>query len=112
MSYVEYVSKHAQPDPKRRWLQRVIISGIPKLERNHCIKPILQIYSGEVPLFTSSTNTDEIQQINAEEGAFGFSVGVWIDGDILIRCRHVRKDDSRVTMFRVFFNTAFIEGFH
>jgi len=37
---------------------------------------------------------------------------MWIEDDVLLRCRHLKSDGSRLTIFRAFFNTAFIETLH
>lgn len=37
-------------------------------------------------------------------------VGMWVEGDVLIRCRYVNEKGKRVTLFKILFNTYFVAG--
>ena len=37
-------------------------------------------------------------------------VGVWMEGDVLIRCRHLSPEGKRITLFKIMFNTSFVSG--
>jgi hypothetical protein len=47
---------------------------------------------------------------DADELSICFSVDVAVDGDIVIRCRHVSPKNSKETIFRLMFHTSFIEN--
>lgn len=48
----------------------------------------------------------------ASDMCISFDVNVEIDSDVLIRCRHLSRTGSRVTIFRIMFHTAFIPEFN
>lgn len=41
-----------------------------------------------------------------------FDINIEIDGDVLIRCRHLSRTGGRVTIFRIMFHTAFIPEYN
>ncbi len=39
-----------------------------------------------------------------------FKVGIKVENDVLLRCRHYAGENDRVSMFRLYFHTSFVSG--
>jgi len=82
--------------------------------------PYLQIFKGGRLLFTTCTtssknrtNNDEIPWCvsrtgGAQQRSFTFAVDAVVQGDILLRCRHMTDRGQRVSMFRIALHSGYI----
>ena len=43
--------------------------------------------------------------------SIAFDINLELEGDILIRCRHINRHNERLTIFRAMFHTAFVDEF-
>ena len=106
-------------------LERVIMNGIPKLgerlpaaagsaagavgEAEEACRPYLQIFKDGQLLFTSTgRDSTELRWYTARDSCVLFPVGLELEGDILIRVRHLSADNKRISMLRYGFHTGFI----
>jgi hypothetical protein len=76
--------------------------------------PYLQIFKGGKLIFTSAA-TLHVQQgdedlpfVQVIDGTVPFNIEQVIQGDILIRCRHLTFNKQRVSMFRAAFHTGYV----
>jgi protein-tyrosine phosphatase len=74
--------------------------------------PYLQIFKGGKLVFTTTWRDMEdgngIQWASTGDGSVSFNVDCMLQGDILIRCRHLTDAGERVSMFRGAFHTGYI----
>ncbi|KAG3238557.1 hypothetical protein PI124_g16485 [Phytophthora idaei] len=74
--------------------------------------PYLQIFKGGKLVFTTTWQDMEdghgIQWASTGDGSVSFNVNCMLQGDILIRCRHLTDAGERVSMFRGAFHTGYI----
>ncbi|KAH7476278.1 hypothetical protein PRIC1_000286 [Phytophthora ramorum] len=74
--------------------------------------PYLQIFKGGKLVFTTTWRDMEdgngIQWASTDDGSVSFNVNCMLQGDILIRCRHLTDAGERVSMFRGAFHTGYI----
>jgi hypothetical protein len=128
--YVQYFSNMldgVRPRAEPLLLRRIIINSIPvfgTLGEDHpnsegCC-PYLQLFKNGKLIATAApcslsdgTHSDQankpsLRWINAEEGSMSFTVDVPIQGDVLLRCRHVSATGVRVSMFRAGFHTGYV----
>ena len=77
--------------------------------------PYLQIFKAGKLLFTTTANMNGQQDEQTElpfcvpsDGPISFPTEVVIQGDILIRCRHLTKRGKRISMFRAAFHTGYV----
>jgi len=49
-----------------------------------------------------------LRSLEPKDLSVSFKVGIKINDDILLRCRHFKNESERISMFRVFFHTSFI----
>ena len=75
-------------------------------------RPYLQIFKSGKLLFSStwseSNKVEDIPKYFQSDGSFAFNVDCIVDGDILVRCRHVNENGKRLSMFRAAFHTGYI----
>ncbi|RLN83237.1 hypothetical protein BBJ28_00017078 [Nothophytophthora sp. Chile5] len=73
--------------------------------------PYLQIFKAGKLVFTTTWRDMEdgngIQWANTNDGSVSFNVNCMLQGDILIRCRHLTDAGERVSMFRGAFHTGY-----
>jgi len=75
--------------------------------------PYLQIFKGGKLLHTSAASLhvqqsdEELPFIQVMDGTVPFNINQIIQGDILIRCRHLTFGKKRVSMFRAGFHTGY-----
>ncbi|OWZ15378.1 Phosphatidylinositol-3,4,5-trisphosphate 3-phosphatase [Phytophthora megakarya] len=83
---------------------------IETIEEGCC--PYLQIFKGGKLVFTTTWQDMEdghgIQWASTGDGSVSFNVNCMLQGDILIRCRHLTDAGERVSMFRGAFHTGYI----
>ncbi|KAE9099157.1 hypothetical protein PF010_g15292 [Phytophthora fragariae] len=74
--------------------------------------PYLQIFKGGKLVFTTTWKDMEdghgIQWASTGDGSVSFNVDCMLQGDILVRCRHLTAAGERVSMFRGAFHTGYI----
>lgn len=74
--------------------------------------PYLQIFKGGKLVFTTTWRDMEtgsgVQWAGVNDGSISFNVNCMLQGDILIRCRHLTDTGERVSMFRGAFHTGYI----
>ncbi|CAH0483103.1 unnamed protein product [Peronospora belbahrii] len=74
--------------------------------------PYLQIFKGGKLVFTTTWRDMEdgqgIQWASTGDGSVSFNVNCMLQGDILIRCRHLTDAGERISMFRGAFHTGYI----
>ena len=127
--YVQYftsVMDGVKPRAEPVVLKRVIVNTIPTFFKNSAVKdtlrehenscdgcrPYLQVFKNGKLLFSSTwrggQGTDDLQAYYTSDGVFSFNVDCVLDGDVLVRCRHVDIDGKRSSMFRAAFHTGYI----
>ncbi|CAI5732566.1 unnamed protein product [Hyaloperonospora brassicae] len=74
--------------------------------------PYLQIFKAGKLVFTTTWRDMEdgqgVQWASTTDGSVSFNVNCMLQGDILIRCRHLSDAGERVSMFRGAFHTGYI----
>jgi len=76
--------------------------------------PYLQIFKGGQLLFTTAAHqhhdqgADELPFCAIADGAVAFHVETILQGDVLIRCRHLTAAGQRISMFRAAFHTGYV----
>lgn len=75
--------------------------------------PYLQIFKGGTLLHTSAAclhvqqSEEELPFVQVMDGTIPFNINQVIQGDILIRCRHLTFGKKRISMFRAGFHTGY-----
>ena len=94
-------------------LRRMIINTIPNFngDEGGC-RPYIQIFKNGKLLFTSTwRNAQEgtdIKSYYQSDGSFALQIDCVVQGDVLIRCRHLSERQERQSMFRAAFHTGYI----
>jgi hypothetical protein len=74
--------------------------------------PYLQIFKGGKLVFTTTwrdmENGNGVQWANTNDGSISFNVNCMLQGDVLVRCRHLTDSGERLSMFRGAFHTGYI----
>lgn len=76
--------------------------------------PYLQIFKAGSLVHTSAAtlhvhqSEEELPFVQVMDGTVPFNVGQIIQGDVLIRCRHLTFAKKRVSMFRAAFHTGYV----
>nr|CCA26320.1 phosphatidylinositol3 putative [Albugo laibachii Nc14] len=74
--------------------------------------PFLQIFRSGKLIFTTAWNEEESEKgvpwVNQTDGSAAFSIDCMLQGDILLRCRHLTENGSQISMFRAAFHTGYI----
>lgn len=76
--------------------------------------PYLQIFKAGQLVFTTAASLhynqdkDELPFCQVADGAISFHVENVVQGDVLIRCRHLSSQGQRVSMFRAAFHTGYV----
>uniref|UniRef100_A0A0D9WMN1 C2 tensin-type domain-containing protein n=1 Tax=Leersia perrieri TaxID=77586 RepID=A0A0D9WMN1_9ORYZ len=126
LRYLKYVSRrHISPElcpPADRVmnLNCVIIRGVPNFDGKGGCRPILQIYGPDpfVPndkstkvLFSTPKTSDFVQLYTQEDSEIiKFNARCPVQGDVVMECVSLDENfEHEVMVFRVMFNTAFIE---
>ncbi|XP_040380702.1 formin-like protein 6 [Oryza brachyantha] len=126
LRYLKYVSRrHISPDlwpPADRMmnLNCVIIRGVPNFDGKGGCRPIFQIYGPDpfVPgdrstkvLFSTPKTSDFVELYTQEDSEIiKFNARCPVQGDVVMECISLDENfEHEVMVFRVMFNTAFIE---
>jgi hypothetical protein len=76
--------------------------------------PYLQVFKSGKLIHTSAAtlyvqqSEEELPFVQVMDGTVPFNIGEIIQGDILIRCRHLTFNKKRISMFRAAFHTGYV----
>lgn len=107
LNYVTNLLAGNYPSSAPIVLERVIINTIPDFERGGC-RPYLQIFKHAKLVFTSIGREKSLRWYAKEDAAMLFPVGLPLEGDIIIRVRHLTARNERVSMLRLGFHAGYI----
>ena len=117
--YIQYftnVMDGVKPRSDPLVLRRMIINTVPSYSTGEdgtggC-RPYIQIFKNGKLLFTSTWRNaqdgTDIKSYYPSDGSFAFQIDCVVQGDVLIRCRHLSETGERVSMFRAAFHTGYI----
>jgi len=96
-------------------VDRSVGSGMSEVDEQQLMgcAPYLQIFKGGKLLHTSAASLhvqqseEELPFVQVMDGTVPFNINQIIQGDILIRCRHLTFGKKRVSMFRAGFHTGY-----
>lgn len=115
LRYIDYFDrllsqKFPSPHPIR--IERIIVNTIPNFASSNSsvqgCRPCLQIFKHSKLLYSSYGKSDSAKWYNTDDGSILFPVGLELEGDVLLRVRHLESERSRSTMFRIGFHTGFL----
>jgi len=92
--------------PKFRLDDRDVYISDQKLLEEESFKPYIQIYQGNSAIYNYLRDHHPMEYSRNEIGIV-FHLDIEVTDDILIRCRHFRTDDERLSVFRLMFNPYF-----
>jgi hypothetical protein len=92
--------------PKFRLDDKDVYLSDQKLLEEESFKPYIQIYQGSSVLYNYLRDHNPLEYSRNEIGIV-FHLGIEVADDILIRCRHFRAEEDRVSVFRLMFNPYF-----
>lgn len=113
VSYFDKLLSKQYPKSNKLRLERIIINTIPNfiedrpLKKGGC-RPYFQIFKYGMLIFSSNSKDDPPSWSKYEDGSILVPVGIEVEGDILIRARHIGSKNSRGTMFRIGFHTGYL----
>lgn len=55
-----------------------------------------------------SQSIDDLPFCSVSDGSISFLADMNIQGDVLLRCRHMTKSGQRISMFRAAFHTGYV----
>jgi hypothetical protein len=76
--------------------------------------PYLQIFKAGTLIFTTAASVnyaqtkDDLPFVSVGDGPVSFVTEAVVQGDILLRCRHLTRSGQRVSMFRCAFHTGYV----
>ncbi|KAI4891909.1 hypothetical protein NFI96_029993 [Prochilodus magdalenae] len=117
--YVGYVcsmvsEKPTVPHSKPLVIKAVTMSPIPcfNKQRSGC-RPFCDVLIGETKIFSTAQEYERMREYRVQEGKVQFSVGVSVQGDVVISVYHMRSHalQAKVTntqIFQIQFHTGFI----
>ncbi|OQR80435.1 phosphatidylinositol-3,4,5-trisphosphate 3-phosphatase, partial [Thraustotheca clavata] len=127
--YIQYftnVMDGVKPRSMPLLLRRVIINSIPVFGSRTTIEddeagtevteegccPYVQIFKGGKLVFTTTWRDAQegsgVRWASTSDGSVSFNVDCMLQGDVLIRCRHLTDSGQRISMFRAAFHTGYI----
>jgi hypothetical protein len=84
---------------------------VEEVEEEGCC-PYLQIFKVGKLVFTTTwrdkENGNGVQWASVSEGSISFNMNCLLQGDVLVRCRHLTDSGERLSMFRGAFHTGYI----
>jgi len=131
VSYFKNMLDGVRPSQPPLLLKRIIMSEAPKFAKGPqrenveatedadetklmgCA-PYLQIFKAGKLIFTTAAtlhvqqDEEELPFVQVMDGTVPFNIEQVIQGDVLIRCRHLTFDKQRVSMFRAAFHTGYV----
>ena len=112
MDYIQSIIKGPLPKTRRITIQKIIIDGIPQIEsEGSSIRPYIQIYKNSEIVFNTFTKETPLLSYFLSDISISFDINIQIQGDVLIRCRHLGRDNKPLTIFRTMFHAAFTTEF-
>ena len=109
LKYLQELIDRPVPNSRRLKIKKIIVDGIPRIEKDGSVRPYLQIYQNSDMIYCSH-DLERLPQVYSESDmSFVFDLDLEVEEDVLIRCRHLGKNKT-FTIFRVMFHTAFVEG--
>jgi hypothetical protein len=75
---------------------------------------VQQVFKAGKLIFTTAAtlgpnqSDEDLPFVQVCDGTIPFDIGAVIHGDILIRCRHLTRENQRVSMFRAAFHTGYV----
>jgi len=128
-SYFANMLDGVRPSQPPLLLRRIIMSEAPKFgkcppneqknqgdgeENDFGCAPYLQIFKAGQLVFTTAAamshtqGKDDLPFCVQSDGPISFPIELVVQGDILVRCRHLSKKGQRVSMFRAAFHTGYV----
>merc|ERR1712194_599863 len=120
--YLNYFSrillKHQMPEPHHIRLRKIIMNTVPCIEKTSdgfmCSRPYIQIFQQAKLLFSSAAHADQVKMLRESDGGTTFTIDpdqpLELQGDLLVRMRHVSSDGSRCSMLRAVFHTGYYKA--
>lgn len=120
--YIGYVcsmvsEKPSLPHSKPLSIKAVTMSPVPYFnkQRNGC-RPFCDVLIGETKIFTTAQEYERMREHRVQEGKAVFSLGVSVQGDVVIAVYHMRSTiggrlqakTSNTQIFQIQFHTGFI----
>jgi len=114
--FSDILSKARKPLPISLRLKRVTMTPVPRFDSKDGCRPYIQVYSTKrypkTLIYNSVWQTDNIKSYSGKDNMVIWDLDCIIKGDCLVKCCHLASlfpgVQSRVTMFRCSFHTAFI----
>lgn len=111
MRYLQIVNDSQAPRSRRIRIRRVIIDGIPVIEKQGtAVRPYLQVFRNSQLVFNSHSQDFPPVSYEVEDLSIVFDMELEIQDDVFVRCRHLGRDGQAVTIFRMMFHTAFVDN--
>mmetsp|Transcript_331 Transcript_331/g.819 ORF Transcript_331/g.819 Transcript_331/m.819 type:complete len:794 (+) Transcript_331:54-2435(+) len=128
-SYFKNMLDGVRPSQPPLMLKRIIMSEAPRFakgpprddvskeqteEQRMGCAPYLQIFKAGKLIHTSAAtlhvqqSEEELPFVQVIDGTVSFNVNQIIQGDVLLRCRHLTFSKKRVSMFRAAFHTGYV----
>jgi len=132
VSYFTNMLDSVRPSQPPLMLKRIIMSEAPKFGKRPALlpgdssdksapgetllgcAPYLQIFKAGSLIFTTAASVnysqtkDDLPFCTTGEGPVSFLTEAVVQGDVLMRCRHLTKSGQRVSMFRCAFHTGYV----
>jgi len=122
LTYFQQCQQGLSPLRKRLRLQRTQLNGVPRFESdgNVIFRPYLEVWNHGELVYTSfeskqaCASTEEPAEFpkgfSASDSCVSFILpaDIWVDGDVLVRVRHVYPSGDRDTALRLTFHTGFV----
>jgi protein-tyrosine phosphatase len=123
--YIQYFSNMldgVKPRSEPLMLKRVIINNLPVFGSDAedggvegCC-PYVQLFKNGKLIATAAAQGDrsagkdkmQLRWVKASDGSASFNIECAVQGDLLLRCRHVARSGVRVSMFRCGFHTGYV----
>mmetsp|Transcript_32400 Transcript_32400/g.64206 ORF Transcript_32400/g.64206 Transcript_32400/m.64206 type:complete len:836 (-) Transcript_32400:189-2696(-) len=124
MQYFSNMVDGVRPNKPPLTLRRVIMSNPPKFGlqkegdadgKGVGCAPYLQVFKSGELVFTTAAQGGEVNAkgealpwVYPSDGPTAFPINLVIQGDILLRCRHLTAAGRRLSMFRAAFHTGYV----
>ncbi|OMJ79974.1 hypothetical protein SteCoe_19893 [Stentor coeruleus] len=110
LRYMDYIQEilNSPPQTRKITIHKIILDGIPIIEQEGtAVRPYLQIFRNSELVYNSHSKDFPPVSYYQYDISIAFDMNLEIEGDVLIRCRHLGKDNKPLTIFRAMFHTAF-----
>jgi hypothetical protein len=109
LKYIQELVERPAPNSRRLRIKKIIVDGIPRIEKDGTVRPYLQVFQNSDLVYASHDRDSPPQVFGESDLSFVFDLNLVVEEDVLIRCRHLGKNNT-FTIFRVMFHTAFVEN--